>query len=125
LEQSRKSVPPSKNATAAATQHTEAQNVSDGSPQTSAEFDNDDSPTVISKKKSAGSHRCILKQFGSNLRKLRVSRNITQEQLATKSQISLSAISNYERGIRDITLREVYRLCAALGTDLASIWRDM
>ncbi|HEY4078682.1 MAG TPA: helix-turn-helix transcriptional regulator [Rhizomicrobium sp.] len=121
--QSQKSVRPSKQVTAS----TDKNIPSNGLAQAMAKFDSAHSQTVAPKKraKSVRGHRSILKQFGRNLRELRLLRGLTQEELATKSQIPLSSISICELGKQNINLRQLYRLCAALDTNLKRIWRGI
>lgn len=42
--------------------------------------------------------------FGANLKKLRVSKNLTQRELSIKSCVSLSHVSRIERGARSTTM---------------------
>jgi ribosome-binding protein aMBF1 (putative translation factor) len=76
-------------------------------------------------KRSRRKRRDKLKQFGRNLRNLRLAQNLTREQLADKVKMLPSAISIYERGKRDITLREVYLLSSALDAQVARLFRGI
>ena len=53
--------------------------------------------------------------FGKRLSTLRRARGWTQEELAAESGISQRYISDVERGLRNIALRNICRLAAALG----------
>jgi transcriptional regulator with XRE-family HTH domain len=54
------------------------------------------------------------KVFGANLKKLRVSKNLTQRELSIKSGVSLSHVSRIERGVRSATLTIIRDLSIGL-----------
>src|SRR5918997_6366331 len=55
-------------------------------------------------------------RFGDLLRRLRVARGLTQEQLAERTGLSVRGISDLERGVRNVPYREtILRLIAGLG----------
>jgi transcriptional regulator with XRE-family HTH domain len=45
-----------------------------------------------------------LKQFGKNLKKIRLSKSYTQEELSLSSDVSLAQITRLERGIVNPTI---------------------
>ncbi len=53
--------------------------------------------------------------FGLRLRELRLSRGLSQEELADTASLDRTYISGCERGRRNIGLVNIYRLAAALG----------
>ena len=53
--------------------------------------------------------------FGSRLKALRVSRTLTQEGLAEKAGLDRTYVSSCERGKRNVSLQNIYRLSDALG----------
>lgn len=53
--------------------------------------------------------------FSRNLRVARISQNISQEELANRCGLARTYISAVERGERNISLRNVQRIAAALG----------
>jgi transcriptional regulator with XRE-family HTH domain len=55
--------------------------------------------------------------FGENLRKLRVSKNLGQEDLAHKCEIPLSQVGRLERGVRSPTLSTILILAKGLGVE--------
>ncbi len=57
-----------------------------------------------------------LVRFGSNVRKLRESKDWTQERLAEKADLDQTYISGIERGERNLTILSVTKLARALGT---------
>jgi len=55
-----------------------------------------------------------LKAFGENLRRLRLNKNLSQEDLAGKSETTLSQVGRIERGERAPTILTVLVLAKAL-----------
>ncbi|WP_343009827.1 helix-turn-helix transcriptional regulator [Clostridium celatum] len=56
--------------------------------------------------------------IGKNIRKLRIEKNFTQQQLATKSNVSLSALNKYERGERIPKIDTIEKLATALNVQI-------
>lgn len=54
-------------------------------------------------------------RFGQRLRDIRISKNLTQENLAAKAGLDRTYVSSCERGKRNVTLEVVYKLSDALG----------
>lgn len=52
--------------------------------------------------------------FGRRLRELRYARGLSQEELADAAQLDRTYVSSCERGKRNISLVNIYRLAAAL-----------
>lgn len=57
----------------------------------------------------------IVQKFGKTIKRLRTEQQLTQEDLALYSRISLQLISDIENGKYDLNLYELYRIAAALG----------
>lgn len=55
------------------------------------------------------------KLFGRRLRELRLARGLSQEALAHEADLDRTYISSCERGKRNISLENLYRLSVALG----------
>lgn len=55
-----------------------------------------------------------LKEFGSNLRQLRKNKNLSQEKLAQIAELDRTYISGIERGLRNISLLNIFKLAEAL-----------
>ena len=55
------------------------------------------------------------KRFGDQLRRLRTHLGWSQEKLAFESGLDRSYVGGVERGERNISLRNIYRLAAAMG----------
>ena len=58
-----------------------------------------------------------IKAFGKHLKKLRESKDLTQEELCYRSGLQLSHLGRIERGERTLTLPTLYFLAAALGEE--------
>jgi transcriptional regulator with XRE-family HTH domain len=52
--------------------------------------------------------------FGKQLREVRESKNLSQESLANKAEISISQVSRLERGLLNPTLSTIIQLSSAL-----------
>lgn len=64
----------------------------------------------------------ILRQFGSAVRKLREQAGLSQEGLADRAGLDRTYVSGVERGVRNPTLKVIYKLTRALGSDLQRIF---
>ena len=53
--------------------------------------------------------------FGKRLRELRLTKGVSQMQLSFDAGLDHSYVSDTERGNRNVTLRNIYRLAKALG----------
>lgn len=60
--------------------------------------------------------------IGSRIRESRLSRHLTQEQLARALGISFQQIQNYERGANGISAVRLFDICKILNVSLASIF---
>ena len=60
------------------------------------------------------SSKSILKDFGIHLKNIRVQKNITQEQLAHLGELDRTDISGIERGKRNISLINLYKIASSL-----------
>jgi transcriptional regulator with XRE-family HTH domain len=55
--------------------------------------------------------------IGHNVRRLRASGGLSQESLASLAGIHRTYLSSVERGERNLSINNVYRIAAALGVD--------
>jgi transcriptional regulator with XRE-family HTH domain len=55
--------------------------------------------------------------FGANVRRLRLERGMTQEDLAHRADVSVRFLSSIEHGRENATLAVLERLAAALGAE--------
>lgn len=62
--------------------------------------------------------------IGQALYLARVSKGITQAELATRTQIPQANISNIEKGKRDVTVSTLLRMCAALQVSPPSLFQE-
>ncbi len=65
----------------------------------------------------------LLRALGVAIRALRVSRGLTQEQLAESAGLHTTYLSDVERGRRNIGVINLDRLAAALSVDLPTLMR--
>ena len=59
--------------------------------------------------------------FASNVRRLRLERNLTQEILAEGAGLHTNYISSVERGQRNISIGNIERIACALGVSMAEL----
>ena len=63
----------------------------------------------------------IQKKFGDKLRKLRKQKGLSQEDLAFKSGLHRTYISDIERGSRNLSLKNIEKIAKALGMSPKSL----
>ncbi|THF53455.1 helix-turn-helix transcriptional regulator [Flavobacterium supellecticarium] len=63
----------------------------------------------------------ILLKFGENVRKLRISKGISQEQLAHLADVHRTYIGMIERAEKNITLINIEKIANALETDIKNL----
>lgn len=61
--------------------------------------------------------------FGGNVRRVRLSRGLTQEELAVDAEIDLTYLGGIERGRRNPSLLVMARIAEALSVDLPLLLR--
>ncbi|CAI6085471.1 helix-turn-helix domain-containing protein [Cohnella sp. JJ-181] len=61
----------------------------------------------------------ILKDFGLRLKELRLRSNMSQEMIAARSGLDRTYIGGVERGIRNISLKNIELLCHSLDVDIS------
>ena len=66
----------------------------------------------------------IVKVFGSNVRRYRKQRGLTQEKLAERCNLAQTYISDIERFVRSIALENVQRIADALEIDTYLLFID-
>ena len=62
------------------------------------------------------------KNFGRKIKELRVLRGWSQEELATKANISKNYIGEIERGEKNVSIHYIARLAQAFELDLAALF---
>lgn len=65
-----------------------------------------------------------VKQFGQNLRKVRLAQGLSQEELAANCDLDRTYISGIERGVRNPSLRNIIRLSEALAVSPQEFFKD-
>lgn len=60
-------------------------------------------------------------RFAMNMRRLRKSKGLTQEQVAERAELHPNYISSVERGERNISLRNIEKIAIALGVEMAEL----
>lgn len=74
------------------------------------------SPEVIPGEMGHNRDEKYIKAFGEHLRKIRLSKDMAQEELAHRCDIPLSQVGRFERGVRSPTLSTI--LILARGLDI-------
>ena len=67
----------------------------------------------------------VLAAFGSNVRKAREKKELTQERLAERADLDQTYISGIERGIRNPSVLSIVRLAKALGSSVSELSRGI
>lgn len=63
----------------------------------------------------------IIKSVGENIRQIRISKSLSQEEVAYEADIPVNQIGRIERGEINPTISTLYVISKALNTSLASI----
>jgi transcriptional regulator with XRE-family HTH domain len=63
-------------------------------------------------------------RFGTNLRKIRLDKGISQEELANLAGLHRTYISSVERGERNVTLETIEKLAKAFGVSTSKLMPD-
>ncbi len=63
--------------------------------------------------------------FGKTVREYRLKRNLSQEKLAELCDLHRTYISDIERGDRNVSLENIYKICLALKVDISRVFKDM
>ncbi len=66
--------------------------------------------------------KIILIQFGNTLRKLRLKKGLTQEQLANELGVEISQISRIERGVINTSITNLYAISSALNIEISELF---
>lgn len=66
-----------------------------------------------------------VERFGTNVRKARLARGWTQEDLAERTGLASVQVSRIERGKREVRLTTLVRLQRALGVDANALMRGV
>lgn len=69
--------------------------------------------------------KLILKQFGFNVRNLREEKNLSQEKLAEKCNLHRTYVSDIERGKRNVSIINIYKIAKALNVKADRIFKNI
>lgn len=72
-----------------------------------------------------GANNDLVGIFGKVVRENRVKENISQEKLAEQTGLHRSYISDVERGTRNITIKNVFKICGALNKRPSRIFKQI
>ena len=64
----------------------------------------------------------IKEKLWNRIRELRKERNISQEQLASKSKIHRTYLSSVERGLKNISVENIEKIANALEVDIRDLF---
>ena len=67
----------------------------------------------------------ILKKFGSKVRKLRLDKNLSQEELAHKASLHRTYIGMIERGEKNITLLNIEKIANSLEINTYELFQNI
>jgi transcriptional regulator with XRE-family HTH domain len=70
-------------------------------------------------------HPPITEQFGERIRSLRKARDLSQEELADLCELDRTYISGIERGLRNVSLRNIKALANALEVSLSDLFKGI
>jgi transcriptional regulator with XRE-family HTH domain len=62
-----------------------------------------------------------LEKFGNRLKELRKRKSLSQEDLAADAGLDRTYVSGCERGVRNISLLNIYKLAGALKVDASEL----
>ena len=65
----------------------------------------------------------LLIEFGLHLKKLRLERGLSQEQLGMIAELDRTYISGIERGVRNVSLTNIFRISRALNVPTAELFQ--
>lgn len=60
-------------------------------------------------------------EVGERIRRARVARSLTQDNIATELDLSIPSYSNIERGVTDITVSRLFQIADILNTDVIDL----
>lgn len=67
----------------------------------------------------------ILVRFGQAVRKRRMELDLSQEGLAERADLHRTYIADIERGVRNLSLKNIEKLAQALGMSIADLFANL
>ncbi len=64
-----------------------------------------------------------IEKFGKKIRKLRLDNKMSQEELAYESGLHRTYIGSVERGEKNLTIKNVFKIAKALGIDPSDLFK--
>lgn len=64
-------------------------------------------------------------QFGKRIRELRLEKGLSQEAFAHLCSLDRTYISGIERGVRNVSLRNIEVMARALGLDISELFKNL
>lgn len=62
--------------------------------------------------------------FGQHLKQLRVAQGLSQEQLGSIAELDRTYISGIERGVRNVSLANIFRIAKALDLPASALFQS-
>ena len=69
--------------------------------------------------------RLLLKRLGETIKRLRIARDVTQEELADLASVHRTYIGMVERGEKNITYLSAQKIATALGISLSELFEEI
>lgn len=66
----------------------------------------------------------ILKKFGKKIKELRKQKSLSQDNLADKSGLHRTYISGIERGLRNVSLKNIKKLANGFGVKIEELFKN-
>jgi transcriptional regulator with XRE-family HTH domain len=66
----------------------------------------------------------LRKTFSNNVRKYRIEKNLSQEELAERADVHRTYIGSVERGERNITIDVMEKICIALEMPITDLFKE-
>lgn len=63
----------------------------------------------------------LLFKIGQSVRYIRMKQNLSQEELAYRSELNINSISTLERGLNNIKIKTLYKIAEALNVNVDDI----
>ena len=67
----------------------------------------------------------IVSRFGHAVRKRRMALNLSQEALAERASLHRTYVADIERGVRNVSLRNIQKLARALGVSVSELFAGL
>lgn len=64
-------------------------------------------------------------QFGLHLKRMRMERRLSQEELGLIADLDRTYISGIERGVRNVSLTTIFRIAKALDVPVSALFTDL